>query len=294
MSRRLAALMLLSVATVGSADVVAYDAEGSYREFGYSAELLWNEGSYVVDITTDLGDEERNLTRARYEAERRVDDALPAILVQSLADFPLSSVETVGSRLRERPLVLGQLRELAAEAAKTRSHLDGELARLQVRYTIPLYGEGSILAVFVTHERSAPIRRFLAFAPSKDYTGLIIYARGEYSAWGEPGVARGVTPCLFPRVFDTDMQLVIDLERMDPAAVVAWGAVLYVNSLDAPEVSGRAGSDPLRVMARGVFGVNSTDLIIPRETARSLLCRQSTRELLRRGNIVVVLDAPSP
>jgi hypothetical protein len=45
-------------------------------------------------------------------------------------------------------------------------------------------------------------------------------------------------------------------------------------------------------MARGVFGRNATDLLLPREAARQLLSREGNRQLLREGRILIILDRP--
>ena len=272
---------------------MVYRSEGVYASLRYEAYLTWNEGSHVLDITAALDKAEVNVTKARYAAERRAQEGMPAILVQSLVDLQLSSRETVGSRLQQQPALLAKLREVSSSAVKTRSHLDEDLHALVVRYTFPLFGDGSIIDVFVTRERSVPIRRYLPFAPSKDYTGVVIYAQGKYPSWGEPGVTRSVTPALFPRIYDTDMQLVVDLARMDPVAVVEWGSVGYADTTDEVGYVERVGSDPLRVMARAVFGIASTDVVIPTKTARSLLVREGNRELLRAGRIVLIVDAQS-
>ena len=292
-SRYLACSFLLAACAVGWGDVVAHESTGTYGSLEYAAVLLWNEGSYVVDITAPLEEGEKNLTKARFQAEREVGDGLAAVLVQSLVDLSLSSRETVGSRLRDRPSLLADFRVVAAGAVKTRSHLNEELTALVVRYTIPFFGDRSIMGILTSHERSTPVRKYLPFAPSRDYTGLLIHAQGEYPAWGEPGVSRSVVPCLFLRIYDGDMRLVIDAAGMDPSAVVKRGAVAYVNSTESVEALLRAGAEPLRVMARGVFGISPTDLIIPTETARALLSREHNRELLRTGSIVIVVDAPS-
>ena len=286
------ALLLLGARAGG--DVVVYESEGTYGELRYAAFLVWNEGSYVLDVTTTLDEKERNITRARYTAERRVSEGMAAAFVQSLVDLQVSSRETVGSRLRDQPSLLSDLRTLAGAAGKTRSHLDEELRSLVVRYQIPLYGPASITDVFVAHEHSVPVRIYLPFAPSEDYTALVIYAKGEYPSWGQPGVVRALVPSLFPRVFDTDMRIVADLARMDPTAVVAHGAVRYINTVDEGSLLALAGTNPLRIMARAVFGVSSTDLVIPVDAARALLVREQNRALLRNAEIVIVIDAPSP
>ena len=56
----------------------------------------------------------------------------------------------------------------------------------------------------------------------------------------------------------------------------------------------RIGSNPLRILARGVFGRNDTDLLIPTESAHRLLATADNRRLLREGRILVVYRDVSP
>ena len=57
-----------------------------------------------------------------------------------------------------------------------------------------------------------------------------------------------------------------------------------------PGYTERIGLNPLRTMARGVFGKNSTDIIIPREVARQLLAVEENHRLLLEGRVLVVLN----
>jgi hypothetical protein len=77
------------------------------------------------------------------------------------------------------------------------------------------------------------------------------------------------------------------------------GMVCYVSreSILAKSPSGldekllsRVGANPLRIMARGVFGETPTDPIIDIEDARIILSSEANRRLLREGRVAVVLD----
>jgi hypothetical protein len=91
------------------------------------------------------------------------------------------------------------------------------------------------------------------------------------------------------------MGLVYDRNMTDSEA----GMVCYVSreSILARSPSGldetllsRVGTNPLRIMARGVFGETPTDPIIDREDARVNLTSEVNRRLLREGRVALVLD----
>jgi hypothetical protein len=61
------------------------------------------------------------------------------------------------------------------------------------------------------------------------------------------------------------------------------------SSLDEALVK-RIGDNPLRIVARGLFGAVPTDPIIDRDDALLILSSEHNRQLLREGRIVIVLD----
>jgi hypothetical protein len=50
------------------------------------------------------------------------------------------------------------------------------------------------------------------------------------------------------------------------------------------------GSNPLRIIARGVFGIDPTDPVIDRDDALLILSTENNRRLLREGRVVLVLN----
>jgi hypothetical protein len=109
-------------------------------------------------------------------------------------------------------------------------------------------------------------------------------------AVGTNGVVQA-RPALFPRLFDENMSVILEKGMCAPEALAAWGMVGYATSLDDPVVLQRAGALPLRLVARGVFGDNSTDIVIPTEAALQLLTLQQNIELLREGKVVIIYDS---
>ena len=50
---------------------------------------------------------------------------------------------------------------------------------------------------------------------------------------------------------------------------------------------------PLRTVARGVFGINATDLLLPKEAVDRLLVREANREMLSQGRVLIVIGRGS-
>jgi hypothetical protein len=116
----------------------------------------------------------------------------------------------------------------------------------------------------------------------------VIYAKGSLPVHGE-SVEDVARPCLFPRVYDSQMGLVLDRSVELPETLANGGVLGYASAIGV-EAGERVGSDPMRVMALELFGNRRTDYIISRQDALRILSSPVDRELLRQGRVVVVLD----
>lgn len=251
----------------------------------------WRQGSLILEVTVPLTREERYTPDARFLAESAVENLLPVFYVEGALPLALDSWDTVGSAVRRDPELYQRLSDLAVQAAALESsHLSRDLSQVRLRERFPFYGQNGLIAVFLSHSRPAPIPRVLGFVPSADFTGLVIYAKGDYPSHGKD-LRQPVRPALFPEIYDEEMNLVLDARMCDPEMLERWGMVAYTDD-PADRREDRVGTRPLRIVARGVFGRNATDIVIAREDAERLLSRQANRDLLRQGRILVIIDQP--
>jgi hypothetical protein len=65
--------------------------------------------------------------------------------------------------------------------------------------------------------------------------------------------------------------------------------VAYSETETHSDLLERIGAAPLRTVARGVFGINGTDLLLPGEAVDRLLVREANRELLSQGRVLIVI-----
>ena len=130
----------------------------------------------------------------------------------------------------------------------------------------------------------------LGYSPSRAYTGILIYAGDELPVRGER-VSGKLRPCLFPRIYDEDMRIVLERGKVDPEVLAERGPVGYARATTT-KAEDRIGEDPLRIMAVAVFGTNRTDVILSREDADRIFALPENRELVRQGKVLVVLDLP--
>ena len=146
-----------------------------------------------------------------------------------------------------------------------------------------------IAEVFIEHRTGYSLPATLFYVPSAPFSGILIYASGELPVHGENRSAP-LEPALFPRIWDSDMNLLFESRMMDREDLLKTGPVAYADSLDAPAIAERVGRNPIRILARGVFGLAPTDPIIPREDALAIRNSPEGAELLRRGKIMIVIS----
>jgi hypothetical protein len=141
-------------------------------------------------------------------------------------------------------------------------------------------------------------RRPLIQTPAAAYTGIIIIAEGELPIHGRNSGAR-LVPCLFPKIWDTDMNLIYERNMLETGENQRTAMVRYVpeeaifraapSGMDG-DLESLVGSNPLRIFARGVFGVRPTDPIIDRADALLILSTEENRRLLREGRVALVVS----
>ncbi len=135
-----------------------------------------------------------------------------------------------------------------------------------------------------------PIRRRPGYVTTRKFTGILISATGVLPAAGTNRMT-AARPALFPRLWDEQMNLVLEKGMCSPQALARWGMVGYAQGLDDPVVSLRAGVLPLRLAARGVFGDKAADIVISTDGARQILALPENISLLQQGRVVIVYDS---
>jgi hypothetical protein len=129
----LAALALLLAA--GSADA-------DFDELARARSLLWAEGELRLEVRKGL-DTATPLTPAtRFQAERRIAEALPYLYIEAVQDVLVDSHDSVGDRLAGSGALYRALSELAAAGSLRESAAFAkDLHAVVVVYRFPFFGE---------------------------------------------------------------------------------------------------------------------------------------------------------
>lgn len=284
LARRVSRLaLLLGLAFALASPAGAQDA--LYRSaLRFAAELDWASGELVAELSLDLVAAGLRLPSGRAEAERAAERLAPVLAEPELLKITLDSYRSVGDGLAEGSMEPVAFRAFLEGGRRVRSSMSRDLRYYEARYAWSL---GSLAGLFARHGRASEAPPAVGFTPSRPYSGVVIYVSGALPVRGERREERAA-PALLPKLWDERMNLIYEQSRLEPGAATAALPVAYAFGLDDPAIERRAGADPLRIMATGVFGSLRTDPVIARDDALRILSEGANRELLRQGKLVFV------
>jgi hypothetical protein len=262
-----------------------------------SAQLDWEKRIINANTELDILSAGIRLPGGRTQAEDILRDSYLSLVRPLMLSIQADSSSTMNDLVQRREISLRDLDEICLSARAVPPSVTADMLKLTGRYTIDL---GRLSAFFVRHRQAGEIDRPLLPSPAADYTGIIIIADMALPIHGRNTSAL-VSPCLFPKVWDTEMNLIYERNLTDPAITGSGERpiVHYAKREDIfrPTPSGidselipLVGERPLRIFARSVFGAVPTDLVIDRADALLILSNENNRRLLREGRVVLVVN----
>lgn len=259
-------------------------AAADSADIAFSSHIDWHNAEIVVTGQAPL---DGNYSGETARAARQILGHREEAFRNAVMSVPISSTDSVRDTLRERPDLVDELseREPAGTASGVSPTRDMRLAELTIRY--PLHE--TLSRAYRPHETARALPQAVTWVPSKAYTGLVIDARGRLPVHGTEEESR-VQPVVLPRLYDSEIRLLLESGMVEPEYLRRWGAAAYTSDPDLEDFEERIGTDPLYVAADGVFGTRPANPIIPSQTANRLLTLDENRELLAEGRVVIVLD----
>ncbi|MDR0561689.1 MAG: polymerase [Spirochaetaceae bacterium] len=254
----------------------------------------WRHMEISASVTIKLASVGIRLPTGRIHAEEIISDEYPHLVRPYLLSLPVDSSSTLGDMLNRGEFSLLRTDAISLAAQKIPPTLSTDLTVMSAQYTVNL---DRLSASLLRHTRPQDTLRVLLPAPVASYTGIIILAYESLPIHGR-SVSDYAQPCIFPKIWDTDMNLIYERNMMDPAIVQTMVRYTGPESIFQATPSGLdegiktlVGDNPLRIIARGVFGIRPTDPIIDREDALLILSSESNRRLLREGKVAIVLNS---
>ena len=247
----------------------------------------WGKEHIHSMITLDTQKNGIRLPAGRNTALQILEMESPALLKDTFFSLQIDSTNQLGNYVENGTIHLSELTDLIELSPRTPPWFSRDLETISMTRTVPL---SKIASLFVRHTRAQPVPHPLQKEPTHAFTGILIDARGQLPVHGEY-TDETIQPCLFPKIWDTEMDLVYERNMIEPDIARSRGVVFYTDSADERIYRDRIGNDPLRITARGVFGRARTDPIISRSDYLKIASSPENRELLSQGKVVIICDA---
>lgn len=250
------------------------------------SEINWNTRTIQSEISLDAQRKGIKLPTGRNAALQMLEMETPALLKDTFFSIIVNSSEKLGNSVAQNQIVLSDLNRIIDQGKKTPPYFSQDLIHISMSHSISLFQIGSL---FVRHSVAYTPKAPLTTVPSRPFTGIIIDARGLLKVHGEYTDAT-LTPCLFPRIWNANMDLLYEKNLVSPEIAKKVGIAHYSSSLDESTYRDRIGTDPLRVTAREVFGNYRTDPVISTTDYLKIMNVSENRKLLLEGKIVILCD----
>ena len=252
----------------------------------------WDTLMIRAAMSLDLASAGVRLPAGRTQGESILKSSYIRLIQPGIMLMQVDSSSTIADLVSTGELSLYEIETIALKAQSVPPALSPDLKRLASSHTLPISG---VSAALLRHSRPAHIMRTLNTVSSPRYTGIVIIASENLPVHGTRSSALPI-PCLFPKIWDSDMNLIYEHSMLDPrnAAMVRYSTVDSIFQKNpsglTPELTAVVGDRPLRIFARGVFGIKPTDLIIDRRDSLPIISSEENRRLLSEGKVAIILD----
>jgi len=251
----------------------------------------WNAGRFYLTLRAPMVNTEATREMAapkrRYLTEQTLGAKLEEAFVAEAGKIPVDSSRTMADLEAQDPSVTARLSELVPGLRFHYSRVDEAYTSLEMRWSASLWTDLLPLVEEVTTPNS--VTRLISWSPSRDFSGLVIFAMGNLPWYGTNKLMATWRPALTFRLLSPEGEVLFEPSMAEPKALEEGGlAGLSFGKFNEEAWRERIGNDPLRVVARGVFGKNPGDLILARDDWNKLLARPANRDLLVGGKILIL------
>lgn len=275
--RALAAGMLLAAAAVPH-------LAAQQKTMSAQSAVNWRTAAVNSVVSLDAAKSGITLPAGRNSALQLLEMELPALLKDTFFSIIVDSSERLGHAVARGSVSLADLNTMIDAGKKTPPYFSRDLSLISMTHTVSISRIG---ALFVRHASPYTPPVPLDAVPSRAYTGILIDARDLLPVHGEYTRA-ALVPCLLPKIWNENMDLLYEKNVVDPAIALKRGIVRYSDSDSIDAYIDLIGPDPLRISARKVFGTNRTDPVISRNDYLKIMTVPENRELLKQGKVVIL------
>lgn len=267
-------LLFISISSVISENSVTWEKN-----------VDWENNKIIIKVKSPLTLSGSTLASTRRKAENWINENKTNIFIKNILDIKINSLLNVSEIINSEPDIYYKLDQLAEKTNFSQTILSTNLEFLDSIYEYPIYPE--FVSVFYSGSEHVKKLKKLDHRDYGEFTGLIIYVPKELPLY-QKSVDGSLTKVLFPRIFDEDMNLIMDFSMVEPNFMHQWGMVLYGNSYNENLYQNRIGITPLRTIARGLFGKSNSDIIISKEEADMLIGTEENLKIISQGRILIL------
>jgi hypothetical protein len=258
-----------------------------------SVVLDWVNMQIDVSCQLELKKLGLNLPAGRIQAENSLFGEYNAKIKNFIYSISVDSSSMMSDLIEHGDISSDDIDDIVLNARNIPPTLSVDMQRISSAHSITL---NEISSKLIRHSAGIDFEHKIQPPAVPAYTGIIIIADKELPVHGRYSGAY-LQPCLFPKIWDTEMNLVYDKKFADPNVFLHSTLVHYADSDNifkmtpsglSPELEKIVGNKPLRIIARGVFGIHPTDPIIDADDAMLILASESNRNLLRQGRVVFI------
>jgi hypothetical protein len=267
---------------------------GAQEPFVTHFEILWGEGKLIIDITGQLSPESNVLPENRLKAERAIDRSLATRLREQIFNLQLNSRFSVQEWIEARPDLFRALEQFRNTALKEYTTTGEDAQTLTVRYSLEIFP--SFIELFVNHQEENPVPKTLRWQATRAFSGLVVFVPRPLRKWGEAPREATLVQALFPRIYyqkdgpGGEIALLWSVEMLKAPYLNRWGMVAYQEGFAEETYLERIGTDPMRIMARHLYGTSPTDVLIDEDDALKILSSPQNRVLLSEGRVLFLLE----
>lgn len=248
--------------------------------------INWITREFKTNISLDTKKASLQMPSGKKTASNIIIQKMPPLTQPALLSVFEDSNKNLSDMVIEQKLTLDEVYDFIMSGYKTPDVFSQDIKYLKTTNSLNINDIGKLL---VNHKRPYNPEKPIEYAASRAYSGIIIDARGAYPVHGEY-VKSEVYPCLFPQIWDDQMNRVFEKNLVAPEVVSKEGLVKYHYSDDSQMYEDKVGSDPLYIKATQVYGRNRCDPVIKHKDALKILTIPENVKLLQEGKIVILLD----
>lgn len=262
----------------------AQDREGTVTA---KSVIDWNTARIQSTVTLDAKESGITLPTGRDAALEILDTETPTLLKDTYFSVLVDSSNRLGDSAESGQISMAELNRILDAGTATPPSFSLDLKTMFMTHTVTLAQLGTL---FIKHKTPYRSEIPLETVATRAYTGIIVDARGALPLHGEYTEGR-LFPCLFPRIWSTEMTVLYEKNMVKPSVASNRGIVRYSSSADEALYRERIGADPLRIVAREIYGQNRTDPVISETDSLKILSLEGNRKLLEEGRVVILCDA---